>query len=241
MCKEREHNDRFCKKSIRNVCNFLSWTFSRAPIEKEQKDPTEKLIDSMRITSKCRFNAATRLNQRSKASFFVTTMLSLGLILIPLLQNSGVILSFPSSVLNMLQIFLAVSVLIYSVTIGTARYELRARELDDCGKKIKELIRKIRKEPNHNQDTINTITNEYNQTLKESEGHSRADYQLARLEMRTDYNITGLVRVWHYTGYLFSYLFPYLLPLLFLAAEFIFITDMLNITHVLAPYIHAKP
>ncbi|WP_416329157.1 SLATT domain-containing protein [Raoultella planticola] len=240
MCKDIILSGNYWQRFKDGGYSFLSWTFSRAPIERENINANDKLINSMRITSKCRFNAANRLSLRSKTSFFVTTMLSLGLILIPLLQNSGVNLSFTSSVLNMLQIFLAVSVLIYSVTIGTARYDLRSRELDDCGKKIKELIRKIRTHEGSGNNDISPIVNEYNQTLKESEGHSRADYQLARLEMRSDYNITGLLRVWHYSGYVVSYIFPYLLPFLFLASELIFITDMLNITHVLTPYLLVK-
>lgn len=229
---------------MEKIKNAFVWVFSRYPEERVKTSQTEKLIDSMRITSKCRFNASNRLALRSKTSFFITTILSLGLILIPLLQNSGVKLNFTASVLNMLQIFLAVSVLIYSVTIGTARYDLRSRELDECGQKIKRLIRDVRtlneKNPEQTKSDLDKINSEYNQVLKESENHSRSDYKLSKLEMTGDYNITGLKRIFLLFTALVQCYFPYLLPAIFLGAEIIFITDMLSITKILSPFLNAE-
>lgn len=59
------------------------------------------------------------------------------------MQNSGISLAFESNVLNMMSIFLAVSVLVYSVVIGTAKYEVRAEGLTQCGDKLKELNREL--------------------------------------------------------------------------------------------------
>ena len=42
-----------------------------------------------------------------------------------------------------MSIFLAVSVLVYSVVIGTAKYEVRAEGLTQCGDKLKELNREL--------------------------------------------------------------------------------------------------
>lgn len=224
---------------------FYFWLFSLYPEEETKtSSPAEKLVDSMRITSKCRFNASNRLSLRSKTSFFVTTILSLGLILIPLLQNSGVNLSFPPSVLNMLQIFLAVSVLIYSITIGTARYDLRSKELDECGQRIKQLIRDIRvlnkEKDGIAKEKLEVINKEYNQILKESENHTRSDYKFSKLEMKSDYKITGIIRLWYFVSAHMQCYFPYLLPAFFLIVEIIFITDMLSITKILTPYFHAS-
>ena len=119
------------------------WLFSLCERERQVKDAAEKLQMSMRVTAKCRYNAAARLQLQGKFAFFTTTALSLGLIFVPLLQTSGVKLAFQTNVLSMMQIFLAVSVLVYSVVIGTARYEVRAETLTECGDKLKELIRAI--------------------------------------------------------------------------------------------------
>lgn len=120
---------------------FIDWLFCLGERERPVKDAAEKLQMSMRTTAKCRYNASVRLQHQGKFAFFTTTVLSLGLVFIPLMQNAGVPLAFESNVLNMMQIFLGVSVLVYSVVIGTARYEIRSTQLNECGDKIKELIR----------------------------------------------------------------------------------------------------
>jgi ABC-type multidrug transport system permease subunit len=91
---------------------------------------------SMRVTAKCRYNAAVRLQWQGKFAFFTTTVLSLGLIFIPLIQTAGVELAFGASFLNMMQIFLAVAILVYSVVIRTARYDVREETLTECGDKL---------------------------------------------------------------------------------------------------------
>jgi len=108
-----------------------------------KKNAKEKFQMSIRATAKCRFNAAERLKRQGKFAFFTTTILSLGLIFIPLMQNSGIKLAFSTNVLNTMSIFLAVAVLVYSVVIGTARYEARADKLTQCGDNLKDLSREL--------------------------------------------------------------------------------------------------
>ena len=60
------------------------------PSKREPKTPIQKLHMSVRVTSDCRYRAAIRLRMSSQASFIATTVLSLGLILIPLFQNAGI-------------------------------------------------------------------------------------------------------------------------------------------------------
>ena len=64
--------------------------------------------------------------------------------MIPLLENADIQLAYPPRVLNMLQIFLAVAVLVYSTINATAKYETRSERLNECGDRIKELIRELR-------------------------------------------------------------------------------------------------
>lgn len=220
--------------------NIWNWLLSRQARERHVKDAAEKLQMSMRVTAKCRYNAAVRIQRQGKFAFFTTTVLSLGLIFIPLMQNAGVALAYKSNVLNMMQIFLAVSVLVYSVVIGTARYEYRTENLTECGDKLKELIRTLDKdrqtqgEPSG--DGLENKQERYSDIAQDTENHTRSDYRLAKLEMDNDYFITGIPRL---LEYLFAYAdrsTAYIVPILMIAFEVVFITDMIGLTCVLVPY-----
>lgn len=218
------------------------WLFSLCERERQVNDAAEKLQMSMRVTAKCRYNAAARLQLQGKFAFFTTTSLSLGLIFVPLLQTSGVKLAFQPNVLSMMQIFLAVSVLVYSVVIGTARYEVRAETLTECGDKLKELIRSI----DSQRETQNTFSADdlanyqerYSDIVTDTENHTRSDYGLATLEMDRDYFYTGLLRAKIYIHAHSQRLIPFLLPLSLLIAEVTFITDMVGATSVLPKYLN---
>lgn len=223
---------------------FFYWFFSKGEIDRPDKDAIQRLQISIRVTAKCRYNAASRLQRQGKFAFFTTTILSLGLIFIPLMQNSGVQLAFSASVLNMVSIFLAVAVLVYSVVIGTARYELRAENLTECGDKLKDLNRAISKETSDAHDKIKILDKyqeRYSDIVTDTENHSRRDYILATLEMRRDYSITGLNRARLHITSLLATLLPYLLPVAMLSLEAIFISDMIGVTKILSPYFVSTP
>jgi hypothetical protein len=99
---------------IQLIDTLWRWFWCTGAREREVKDAADKLQMSMRVTAKSRYNAAVRLQRQGKFSFFTTVIFSLGLILIPLLQNAGVPLALKPTVLNMMQVFLAVAVLVYS-------------------------------------------------------------------------------------------------------------------------------
>ncbi|MFQ2823424.1 SLATT domain-containing protein [Aeromonas allosaccharophila] len=226
------------------INSILSWLFSLKPIEKTVVDPADKLLNSMRVTARCRFNASVRLQRQSNFSFFTTTILSLGLIFIPLVQNSDISLAFSPKALNMLQIFLAVAVLVYSVINSTARYEIRSQTLNECGDKIKELIRELRTDIKQSSTSGNSIDlndyhEKYNAISTDSENHTRVDFSLASLEMKEDYCITGTPRIYHQIRAFLSYCIPYIVPFLFISFEAIFILDMLGVTKIISP--HLKP
>lgn len=52
------------------ISNLFKWIFSLNPVEAVVNDPTQKLLNSMRVTSKCRYNASIRLKRQSQLSFF---------------------------------------------------------------------------------------------------------------------------------------------------------------------------
>lgn len=230
------------KKNSEFILIFFNWLFSLNPLEKTVADPSEKLLNSMRVTARCRFNASVRLQRQSNFSFFTTTILSLGLILIPLVQNSDISLAVTPKALNMLQIFLAVAVLVYSVINSTARYEVRSQALNECGDKIKELIRNLRTDIKQSLASDSTIAlnryhEQYNLISTDSENHSRVDFALASLEMKEDYCITGIPRIYHRLRAVLIYGIPYIVPCTLIAFEAIFILDMLGITEILTPYL----
>lgn len=225
--------------------NFLSWLFGQGKQERDLLDAADKLQLSMRTTAKCRYNASVRLEQHGRFSFFTTTVLSLGLVFIPLMQNAGVPLAYKANVLNMMQIFLGVAVLVYSVVIGTARFDMRSTQLTECGDKLKELIRELDKEREANQNGIpkavlTSFQERYSMIVTDVENHIRNDYRLATLEMKKDYFIKGLPRLKLYMEAQVSRAFGYLLPMCLMIMEVIFITDMMGGTKILTPYLNGN-
>lgn len=224
------------------IRQFFSWFFALELNERTDKTAVEKLKMSMRATAKCRYFAAARLQRQARFSFFTTTVLSLGLIFIPLMQSSGVKLAYETNVLGMMQIFLAVSVLVYSVVIATARYDVRAEKLTECGDKLKELIRAIDRE----MDTKNSISDEdlrvyqdrYSDISTDTENHISSDYKFAMLEMTRDYRITGLKRLQVWATALWQSLNPLALPVILLIIEVVFITDMVGASEVFTKYLN---
>jgi hypothetical protein len=190
----------------------------------------------MEVTAKCRYNASIRINRMSKFSFFTTVVISLGLILIPLLQNAGIVLAFSAGVLNMLQIFLAVAVLVYSVINSTAKYETRSERLNECGDRIKELIRDLRvtikKAGGGDGLKLDDVHTKYSGIVKDSENHSRSDYALAVLQHDAGDHITGFHRLSVFLRAWIPNLVPYTIPSILLMIEFIFILDMLGVTKI---------
>ena len=128
-----------------NEVLHLARTFFLGEKKKDHRDKNvvDTLVYVIRSTAQCRFKAGVRLENRNNFAFFTTIVLSLGLVFIPLIQNADVKLALSSGVLNMMQIFLAVSVLVYSAVIGKSRYEIRQAKLIECADALKTLIRDI--------------------------------------------------------------------------------------------------
>lgn len=209
--------------------------------------PEEELIKSMRMTNNSRYKGAQRLKNWGWISFLTTTLLSLGLILIPLMQISGIRLRFEPAVLNMMQIFLAISVLLYSVIIGTARYEIRSIQMHKCADEVKELVRELRLAMHPtSSDTIDSaklasIQKAYGEILRNEENHEKNDYRHAQIEAKNEQKVTG----WKHCqlrieAYFFSTLY-YGFPLILLMLELTLITDMIGITSIFTEYLQIDP
>ncbi|EKF9063590.1 SLATT domain-containing protein [Vibrio cholerae] len=227
---------------MESIKKFFSWLLALDINERKDKNAVEKLKMSMRATAKCRYFAAARLQRQARFSFFTTTVLSLGLIFIPLMQNSGVKLAYDTNVLGMMQIFLAVSVLVYSVVIATARYDVRAEKLTECGDKLKELIRAIDREVDAKKsipdEELRVYQDRYSDISTDTENHISSDYKFAMLEMTRDYRITGIKRLQIWFTALLQSSIPLALPAILLVIEVAFITDMVGASEVFTTYLN---
>jgi len=224
---------------------FVEWIFSKAPYELSAIDAADKLHKSMRTTAKCCYIASVRLQHQAKLSFFTTGFLTIGLILIPLIQNSNFQIAFAPSVLNLMQIFLGIAVLVYLAVNAAAKYEVRARQFNECEAKIKALIQDFNKVralsfESLTADRLDEFQQKYSALLTEVENHQPNDYRFATLEMFRDYYITGLPRLKLYCSAHLIRVFVFILPVTLMLMEIIFITDMVGATQVIAPHLGTK-
>lgn len=217
--------------------NFFKWLFSLSLHENQHSNAKERLENTMKTTAISRYNASVRLKLQGKIAFVTTTILSLGLILMPLIQIANIPLVFSSNILSVIQIFLAVSVLVYSIIIGTARYDLRSEQLNDCGDKLKALIRELRTYEDSNSDAIKEIQKRYSDIATSVENHARNDYLLTTLRTRELYTITGIIRVLKWLAYYGINIILNIVPFFLLTIELIFILDMFAVTNIFTPYL----
>lgn len=228
---------------IRN--KIFVWFFSARSGSNTGKNSTERFLLSMQMTASARFAASVRLQQKSKAYFFTSTIFSLGLILISLLQLTSVKLAFDGQVLTAMTAFLAVSVLVYSVTAGTAHYELRAEQLNECGDRLKNLIRTIQREKDFGgneipQERLSEHEYKYHLIVTDTEPHSRNDYRRTLLDLKKEDRLTGLIRIMEFVKYYFSRFLELVPHIALLSLEIVFLSDMLNYTKILTPLTNLK-
>jgi hypothetical protein len=213
----------------------VDWALSRFPRETARANEAERLDATMKITAVNRYNASNRLKAQGIFTFFTTTILSLGLIFIPLMQLADAHLALPERLLDAIQIFLAVSILVYSVIIGTARYDLRSEQLNDCGDNIKELIRELRREKEAaggqvSKEKLAELQNRYSSITTDVENHTRNDYRLTVLQLPEMFKVTGFVRVGMWGVYWATFVIQFLPSLMLLAIVLAFILEVFGIT-----------
>lgn len=200
-----------------------------------------KLIASMKTTAVNRYNASSRLAWQSKVAFSVSTLFSLGLIFVPLMQLAKVQLILNSDVLGAIQIFLAVSILVYSIIIGTARYDLRSEQLNDCGDKIKSLIRELRVAPQNDEKEaalLESIQKKYESIIADVENHERIDYILTIVRSPDLFVLSCPGIIYWRSKHLIWLLISYLPAIALVTIELLLIADMFGITAIFSPHLH---
>ena len=202
-------------------------------------DETLKLanehIRTMRITTNARFEAAKRLKKAAFICFIATTMASLGLILIPLLDLAKINLRFSAEVLTCFQIFLAVNVLVYSSTVFAANYQARSKDFLSCADEIKSVINKLKLEMKSYEKGLVTEVDlekwdgEYRKALENSENHDDIDYIVALHSYNAKENIKNK---WDITIRIKEFFKIYAFCIFLIFTEIIFILDMLGVTNL---------
>lgn len=214
--------------------------FNLSPSDIECKTKRAKLIASMKTTAVNRYNASNRLIWQSKVTFAISTLFSLGLIFVPLMQLAKVPLRLNGDVLSAIQIFLAVAILVYSIITGTARFEIRSEQLNDCGDKIKSLIRELRVIPEEDEkeaELLKGVQARYESIIADVENHERSDYILTIVRSSDLFTLSWLGRMFWRVKYYFSAVISYLPALALVTMEIFLITDMFGITKIFSPYL----
>ena len=206
-----------------------------------------KLLRTMQLTVDSRFEAGKRLKRLSKVGFITTTIISLGLILIPLLTVAGHNAVFSQFTLTSFQIFLAICVLVYSVATSTAKYELRSKDFYQCADEIKGICQKYQHEKivcgqmGKNIDVL-SFEKLYRDALSGTESHEDIDYIRAN-KIRKEKNAKNkFMEIFdsflesntrHLKERLISFFMNYSASFFLCIIELLFVSDMLGLTSVL--------
>jgi hypothetical protein len=153
-----------------------------------------KKIDA---TSKTRFNASRRLRLHSKFTTFTVVIISLGLILVSLMQAFSLGNNIESKLVGLMQVFSAVAVLVYSLLTDKNDYSNLSEKMYSCASQLGELKQKLYPalDGEHDQEKYDSYRDGYHEVLKLYETHAindfRGDYFRAKLEMPENYVIKG--------------------------------------------------
>ena len=199
-----------------------------------ERNSRERFLLKVSVTAKSRFNAELRLKYLDRITFLTTTLMSLGMIFIPLIQYTEINLGYPPKVLDMLQVFFAVSVLVYSVICSTANYKHRALLLNQCGNRLKCLQIKASSYSNFAENMEN-LAREYESVLDSSDGHEEVDYQRTKLQMN-EYKVTGVKWCWYHWNIFSYYAKVSVIPLIMFSLEIIIIIDTLFHCKIIKPF-----
>lgn len=198
----------------------------------------QRQLLAIRTSARSRTHAGLRLQRQGRAWLATLIALSLGLILIPLLQNAGVRLSLAPNVLNLLQIFLGVSVLVCVVLVASANHALRARVLLECGDRLRELGREFEKVCEDvgpgaiSSHILDEFRLRHADTLRNLESPSRNDQRLAVLDMPTEHRLGRGERTRLALRAQLTSVSGLALPLVIVALEAVFVAHALGMSQL---------
>lgn len=195
---------------------------------------------TIRTAARARYYAGTRLSRQERVWQATLVLQALGLILLPLLQNAGVTLALPPNVINLIQVFLAVTVLVGVVLLGSANLALRARILIESGEHLRELSREFDKVcedlgptamPSHILDEFRL---RHTEIVRNIELPTRNDQRQSLQAMANDYHLDPASRLRLALESRLAQLGTLALPLLLLLLEAFFFANALGASTQLA-------
>ncbi|WP_417068642.1 SLATT domain-containing protein [Niveibacterium terrae] len=219
----------------------MQTSFPEQPPARDDSAPcsAQRLQRAIRTSAHAHGFAGIRLSRKERAWQTTLVLLALGLVLLPLLQNAGVALALAPNVLNLIQVFLAVAVLIAIVLLASANLALRGRTLSECAERLRELSHEFDKVcedlgptvmPSHILDEFRT---RHSETLRNIEAPCHNDHRQTLWAMASDYELDPASRLRLGLSSAASQLFSLALPLLLLTLEAFFIANALGLNHEL--------
>ncbi len=157
------------------------------------ESPTENIFDELYrrvyITSRSSFCAARRLEQQSKWSQWTVALASVALVVIPLAQSVDLPLPLDAKILNVLEIFLAIVVLVFSLLIGAENYLVKASEMQQRGLELAKIYYALEpyRAKGGNSKSYERFYKEYDVILSKHENHLPIDYDEHKLLKRKDF------------------------------------------------------
>ncbi len=165
------------------------------------KDSFEDLYNKMDATAKTRFYASRRLMHHTKFSTYTVVIISMVIILISLMQTYDLGENIQTRYANIIQIFSAVAVLVYSLLIDKNEYSSTSEKMFSCASKVSELKQKLypyKEMENPPSEKYWEFHKEYWKILDLYETHANNDFVgdniRARLDMKERYKYTRLER-----------------------------------------------
>lgn len=205
---------------------------------KKKKDIYNDFLRTLRITTNSRFEASKRLTRTSFMVFFTTTIASLGLILIPLVDLGLNKQIFTDNALTGFQIFLAVCVLVYSSIGSIADYKLRSNNFLECADSIKRIIDDVQLKSKEmkkldQEIDLKNFQERYRQIISDTENHEDIDYiNAVKIYDKRENTNTYIPSMQKISSIFFYCLRTYGCFLCLMALELFFISDMIGITKV---------
>jgi len=144
----------------------------------------QTLYRKMKKAAKARFNAARRLGHQTFL-LWSTSLLSMGLIILPLLSAFDIPITQSEGMYAFVQVALALLVLVFSLILTGNRFSSRAEEMHRCGLDLNNLCHVILPDCKANLNTalfISTLA-KYNNILNAYENHSGCDFDLVKAEL----------------------------------------------------------
>lgn len=198
-----------------------------------QKDSSvEELYDRIWKTKSARFNAYHRLSKTHVLSSYSTSLLSVYVIVLSLLQPFCIIENTNTiKYINFASACVSIMLLVFVLMEGSMQYNLKAEKFHDCAKSLGRLFKKIelvKENPDMDETDkykkINKIAKKYDNIIDLYDNHKPIDFEYHRaingLKGYSKFKVWFIKFRYRYLVYFYYYIAIYLVPFLLLIILF---------------------